>query len=72
MQIDKLLKSKARKVVILWDEGAEVLAHEVCTTLRKKGLPATYCRITGQPDDHSIEYLRDLVSEARDTERVWV
>ena len=60
-QLDLIAGSRAETVVLLWDEGAEVRAEFAVSLLRNRGVSSSYCKIKGQPDDHSLEELVKIV-----------
>ena len=63
-QIDKIKNSKIKRVIILWDEGAEIAAEKAVRALRSAGVRAITLSINGQPDDHSIEEIREFIKKA--------
>jgi hypothetical protein len=56
-QIAMIKNSHAQSVALLWDEGAESNALKGVRSLTKVGVPAAYCQIIGQPDDHPLAKL---------------
>lgn len=64
VQVELIRLSKVKSVVFLWDEGAEARAAKSCTKLQKLGIPASFLRITKQPDNHPIESLVGWVQNA--------
>ena len=60
-QIEHILYGKAESVLLLWDEGADKSAWKAVRRLRKRGVPASFAKITGQPDDHELEYLSNVI-----------
>lgn len=59
-QINLILGSPIRRVVIVWDENAEKAADRAVRNLRKAGVNAISARISGQPDSHSPDYIKSL------------
>lgn len=64
-QIDLIAEAKAQSVIFLWDQGAEARAEKAVNSLRARGIPAAYCTIKGQPDDHEEKELIELVTSVR-------
>jgi len=58
-QARKISQSKVRSVAILWDEGAGVNAEKAVLALRNQGVAAAYLRLTGQPDNHDLQFLKE-------------
>jgi len=75
-QAQLITNSKVQSVAILWDEGAEKRAEDAVNLLATKyGVPAAYCKLTGQPDDHPLDFLTnaaDITHEAAKTGRKWI
>jgi len=63
-QIEKVKNSRVQQVIIMWDEGAEIAAEKAVLSLRSAGVRAIAVRIKGQPDDHSIEEIREFIKKA--------
>lgn len=63
MQIENITKGKAESVVLLWDEGADISAERAVKKLQDNGLSCAYIKIKGQPDDHSEEFIKNLIHE---------
>lgn len=61
-QVKLITRSAAQKVLIMFDEGAEEKAEQAKHKLGAAGIPAAVVEITGQPDDHNEEWLRDVGS----------
>ncbi|MDY6958099.1 MAG: hypothetical protein SVK08_02975 [Halobacteriota archaeon] len=59
-QITLITSGHFASVVILWDEGADMSAYKAVKKLRAASTPATYVMIDGQPDDHSLSFLREV------------
>jgi hypothetical protein len=60
-QAEKIAYSRVRRVLILWDEGAEPKAAKAVTLLRGYGVSAAYVRVEGQPDGHRLECLTSIL-----------
>jgi hypothetical protein len=63
-QVELIAKSKVKKVVLLWDEGAEWSAGRARGRLIEAGVSATILKIKGQPDDHAIGDLMPWIDYA--------
>jgi hypothetical protein len=61
-QLAKIQKSKVKRVVILWDEGAGGAAQKAVLRLRELGIPACYVRIKGQPDDYPEGRIKEAIN----------
>lgn len=76
IQINKIsLAPFLKTVVLLWDENTDEVAEKAVKKLRRKGLNAIYCKILGQPDDHSIQELKeyiDIASKCSLKGKLWV
>lgn len=59
-QIKLIEKSKAKSVVLIWDEGSEHKADEAASKLRKSGIQTMYAKIKSQPDDHPKEEIKEI------------
>ncbi len=68
-QINLIHLSGVKRVVILWDEGAEKLARRAVTRLREKAVQAIALKIQGQPDNHTIDALRPWLQFALENVR---
>jgi hypothetical protein len=64
IQLRKLDNSKLECVILLWDEGAEEKAEEAVFEIRKNGIYSTFIQIKGQPDDHPLDEMREIVKDA--------
>lgn len=62
-QLEKIRNSRLRRVLILWDEGAESKAEKAVTQLRSQGVRASYVRLEGQPDGHREECLAAVIRD---------
>lgn len=60
-QLKKIRASRVESVVLIWDEGAEERAEIAVNKLRSGGVRAVFARISGQPDQHSVECLTRIV-----------
>jgi hypothetical protein len=58
-QVDMLVHSRVKRVTFLWDEGANSQKAE--RQLKKVGIAARSIYITGQPDDHTYEEIKELL-----------
>jgi hypothetical protein len=58
-QVDMLVHSRVKRVTFLWDEGANSQKAE--RMLKKVGISARSIYITGQPDDHTKEEIKELL-----------
>jgi hypothetical protein len=65
-QLELLRMSKAKSVVLLWDEGAEDRAGVCVERMRKLGIPSIYVALAGQPDNHPVEKLVEWVTKAHE------
>ncbi len=63
-QIELIRVSDVKRVVILWDEGAEKLARRAAERLKRLSVNAVALLIKGQPDNYSVEELRPWVAFA--------
>jgi hypothetical protein len=63
-QIDLIHYSDVKRVVVMWDEGAERLASRAVTRLRAKAVQAVALKIVGQPDNYKVDELRPWVEFA--------
>lgn len=61
VQVEKIAYSRIRRVLILWDEGAEPKAEKAVKALRGYGVSASYVRLEGQPDGHREECLASVI-----------
>ncbi len=59
-QIGMIVHSNVKHVTFLWDEGANSQKAE--RKLKKVGVSCKSIYITGQPDDHSKEEIKDLLN----------
>jgi hypothetical protein len=75
-QAKLITTSKVESVAILWDEGADKRAEDAVDLLSTKfGVPAAYCKLIGQPDDYSLNFLieaADSTHEAARAGRKWI
>jgi len=60
-QAEKIAYSRVRRVLILWDSGAEPKAEKAVVLLRGLGVSAAYVRLEGQPDGHREECLASII-----------
>lgn len=60
-QIELISQGEAKSVVIMWDEGADHSAAKAVKKLKAKGVRATYLKIHGQPDDHALDYIDQMI-----------
>lgn len=63
-QIELIASSKLKKVVFLWDEGAEWAAGRARDRLKPLGIASTILKIQGQPDNYTAEQLKPWVEFA--------
>ena len=63
-QIELIFLSDVKRVVIMWDEGAEKLARRAVERLRRKQVQAVALIIRGQPDNHTVADLKLWVEYA--------
>ncbi len=70
-QLTKIFASRVESVVLIWDEGAEERAETAVRKLRSGGLRAVFARISGQPDQHSVECLTRIVRHGHQAARSW-
>jgi hypothetical protein len=59
-QVDMLVHSRVKRVTFLWDEGANSQKAE--RMLKKVGISARSIYIKGQPDDHTYDEIKELLS----------
>jgi hypothetical protein len=75
-QATMICDSKIESVAFLWDEGADIRAEKAVQLLSTKfGIPSAYCKISGQPDDHTLDFLTEaayLTHEAARIGRKWI
>lgn len=64
-QLNMIGKSDIKRVVVMWDEGAELKAEKAVKGLRSIGTDAIYIRTLGQPDDHPLEEILHNVERAK-------
>lgn len=67
-QVQKIVKSKVKSVVLLWDWGAEESSERALKKLRRAGVPTQLVILSEakpQPDDHCLEYLVERINEIR-------
>lgn len=62
-QIEKISKSRAESIVLLWDCGAEANAEKAVKKLRAAGIPSCFIKITGQPDNYNVEIIKYWIRE---------
>lgn len=62
-QIEKIAKSNADTVVVLWDEVADRNAEKAVNRLRELGVKAIYVKIKGQPDNYPEKTIADMVQQ---------
>lgn len=60
-QIEKIAKSNAKKVYLLWDEGSEKSGKKAVERLRKMGVNSYQILISGQPDSHSLSSIENTI-----------
>ncbi len=65
-QANLIAGSAAESVALLWDEGADRGAAKAVRKLKKLGIPAAFGRMTGQPDDHPLEWLCEAAGKVHD------
>jgi hypothetical protein len=58
-QADMISRSRIKTVALLWDQNSEKSASRSIKKLHARGVNAAFWSITGQPDDHSIEWVID-------------
>lgn len=63
-QIEKLVNSKIKSVVLLWDAGAEPKADKAVQKLRRLGIPSALVRINGQPDNYPKQRIKEIIDLA--------
>lgn len=65
-QAELIRKSKCRKVIMLWDEGTLGRSLPLSSHIRNAmGINCSILRITGEPEDYGVSFLREIVSMAR-------
>lgn len=64
IQIEQIASSKLKKVIFLWDEGAEWAAGRARHRLKALGIASTVLKIQGQPDNHTVDELKPWVEYA--------
>ena len=62
VHIGKLMHSNIKHVTFLWDEHTERASQKAQRNLKALGIPSTVVNIKGQPDDHTLEELQELVN----------
>lgn len=70
-QLTKIFASQVESLVLIWDEGAEERAETAVRKLRSGGVRAVFARISGQPDQHSVECLTRIVRHGHHVARSW-
>jgi hypothetical protein len=73
-QINLILRSSSKCVILLWDEGTSTKAEKVVYELRNRGIPAAFAVISGQPDnyeDHDIREIAECTFNAAMTGKVF-
>lgn len=65
-QIELIVSSKVKSVVLLWDEGAEKNADKAVNLLRGRGVPAIFIKIKGQPDQYPQAQILEWVTNAHE------
>lgn len=69
-QVQLICNSKVQSVAILWDEGADKKAEDAVNALATDfGIPAAYCKLTGQPDDHTLDLLIEAAEATHEASR---
>jgi len=63
-QIELIFLSDVKRVVIMWDEGAEKLARRAVERLRRKQVNAVALNIRNQPDNYTMEQLKPWINFA--------
>lgn len=71
MQLTKIFASNVESVVLIWDVGAEKRAEDAVSELRSGGVRAVFARISGQPDQHTVECLTRIVRHGHQVARSW-
>ena len=61
-QINLISKSKVKSVLLIWDQHSESNAEKSVDKLKNAGVAALYAKILGQPDQHTEECIRRMVS----------
>lgn len=60
-QIDLIANSGIKSVCLVWDEGAESSAEKSVVRLKDSGVKAIYLKILGQPDNHKIDCIQNMI-----------
>ena len=63
-QIDKIVKSNIKSVVLIWDEGTDERAEKAIRRLHNESISAVYVQINKQPDNWPPGWLRQIADEA--------
>jgi hypothetical protein len=60
-QIELISGGAAKTVVIMWDEGADLSAEKARKKLKGAGVDVTCLKISGQPDDHELYSINQMI-----------
>jgi hypothetical protein len=63
--IEKILRSRIKKVILLWDGNALKAAHKARRKLENKGVKTHVIQIDGQPDDYYKEDIKSWIKELK-------
>lgn len=63
VQAEKISRSRARSIAVVWDEGADVRAERAVNRLKALGVSAAYAKIPGEPEEHSERFLQNVSNE---------
>jgi uncharacterized Zn-finger protein len=61
-----------QRVFIMWDEGAEGKAERAVRNLGQEGVAAQSCIMKGQPDDHPLLTLKEIIRQAWNSKEKFV
>ncbi len=50
-QLLKIVRSKVKTVLFMWDHGTSKVANDACVRLKSRGIRAGYINLPGQPDE---------------------
>ena len=59
--IDKIKHSKIKQVTFLWDAGTQYASEKAVRKLRALGIECRVITLTGQPDDHELAEIEEML-----------
>jgi hypothetical protein len=60
-QIDKISHSNIKKVTFLWDSGTQYASEKAVKKLRALGIECKVVTLKGQPDDHTLAEIEEMI-----------